>query len=155
MKRLIAFLLALFLLTAVFAIGYIAWCLLGKFVQASINGFNVFALYNGKSFIELITGVIGGADLVEIVATCLLGVSLVFAFVCGVIASLTAVGKKKTSTLGTVGMLVAFFTGVGTGVASIIKNGSSELGVAIAVVIALAAFAFGAIGRRNKAKENG
>lgn len=143
-------------LTAILSVGFIVWCLLGALVEAKIGGYGVFVLYDGKAFVPLVKDVIGGsADIATIAATCLIGLGMLCALAFGVIGSLATVKKQKTSMAVTIVMLVVFFCGVAVGVTSIIKNRSTELGAAIAVLIALMAFTASAVGRRNKAKENG
>ena len=144
------------IVTAILSVGYIVWCLLGALVEAEINGFGVFVLFGGKPFVPMAKNLIGGeADIGAIAATCLVGVSMLGTLGFGVLGSLATVRKQKTSMAVTVGMLAVLFCGVAVGVPSIVTSRSTELGIAIAVLIALMAFTASAVGRRNKAKENG
>lgn len=141
--------------TAILALAFIVWCLIGRFVHAEVLGFDVFGLYDGKSFIELVTAVIKGSVATDaLVATILVGVGLVAEIVFGLIGSLITTTKKRTSAAVTVATLVAFFVSVGVGVTSVVKSGTSGLGTGIMVLLALATFTASVIGRRNKTEEN-
>lgn len=141
--------------TAILALAFTAWCLIGRFVHAEVLGFDVFGLYDGKSFIELVTAVIKGSVATDaLVATILVGVGLVAEIVFGLIGSLITTTKKRTSAAVTVATLVAFFVSVGVGVTSVVKSGTSGLGTGIMVLLALATFTASVIGRRNKTEEN-